>query len=54
MSDFDLFSPKIYLFSNSGLVRRQKHVIMGNMEGLVTLVFFKIENNNLVCWGILM
>ena len=27
---------------------------MGNLEGLVTLVFFKIESKNLVCWGILM
>ena len=30
------------------------YVIMGNMEGLVTLVFFKIESKNLVSWGILM
>ena len=27
---------------------------MGNMEGLVTSVFFKIESNNLVSCGILM
>ena len=27
---------------------------MGNMEGLVTLVFLKIESKNLVSWGILM
>ena len=27
---------------------------MGNMEGLVTLVFFKIESKNLASWGILM
>ena len=27
---------------------------MGNMEGLVTLVFFKIESKNFVSWGILM
>ena len=27
---------------------------MGNMEGLVTLVFFKIESTNLASWGILM
>ena len=27
---------------------------MGNMEGLVTLVFFKIKGSNLACWGILM
>ena len=26
---------------------------MGNMEGIVTLVFFKIESKNLVSWGIL-
>ena len=29
-------------------------VIMGNMEGLVTLLFFKIESSNLASWGILM
>ena len=27
---------------------------MGNMEGLVTLLFFKIKNSNLASWGILM
>ena len=27
---------------------------MRNMEGLVTLVFFKIESTNLASWGILM
>ena len=27
---------------------------MGNMEGLVTLVFFKIKSSNLASWGILM
>ena len=27
---------------------------MGNMEDLVTLVFFKIKSKNLVSWGILM
>ena len=27
---------------------------MGNMEGLVTLLFFKMESKNLVSWGILM
>ena len=29
-------------------------VIMGNMEGLVALVFFKIKSSNLASWGILM
>ena len=29
-------------------------VIMGNMEGLVTLLFFKIKSLNLASWGILM
>ena len=27
---------------------------MGNMEGLVTLLFIKIESKNLVSWGIFM
>ena len=27
---------------------------MGNIEGLVTLVFFKIKSTNLADWGILM
>ena len=27
---------------------------MGNMEALVTLVFFKIKSSNLASWGILM
>ena len=27
---------------------------MGNMEGFVTLVFFKIKSSNLASWGILM
>ena len=27
---------------------------MGNMEGLVTLVFLKIESTNLANWGIVM
>ena len=29
-------------------------VIMGNIEGLVTLLFFKIKSTNLASWGILM
>ena len=29
-------------------------VIMGNMEGFVTLLFFKIKSSNLASWGILM
>ena len=27
---------------------------MGNMEGLIILVFFRIDSKNLVSWGILM
>ena len=27
---------------------------MGNMEAIVTLVFFKIESSNLESWGIMM
>ena len=44
------FLQKCYLFSNSRLVCRHNDVIMGNMEGLVTLVFFKIESKNLISW----
>ena len=54
MGYFDLFSQKCYLFSNSRLVWRHNDVIMGNMEGLVTLLFFKIKSTNLAGWGILM
>ena len=50
MGYFDLFFQKCYLFSNSELY----DIIMGNMEGLVTLVFFKIKSTNLASWGILM
>ena len=38
MAYFDLFS----------------YVIMGNMKGLVTLVYLKIKSTNLASWGILM
>ena len=31
-----------------------KITLMENMEGLITLVFFKIESTNLASWGILM
>ena len=45
---FDLFSSKmVFIF-------KFKACIMGNMGGLVTLVFFKIESKHLVSWGILM
>ena len=50
MGYFYLFFQKCYLFSNSDLYG----VIMGNIEGLVTLVFFKIISTNLASWGILM
>ena len=36
------------------LVWCHNDVIMRNMEGLVTLVFFKIKSTNLASWGILM
>ena len=38
----------------SRLVRRHNDVIMGNMEGLVTLLFFMIKSSNLANCGILM
>ena len=54
MGYFDLFFQKCYLFSNSRLVWRYNDVIMGNLVGLVTLLFFKIKSTNLASWGILM
>ena len=54
MGYFDLFCQKFYLFSNSRLAGRHNDVIMGNMKGLVTLLFFKIKSTNLASWGILM
>ena len=54
MGYFDLFSSKILLVFKFKACRRHNDVIMGNMEFLVTLVFFKIESKYLVSWGILM
>ena len=54
MGYFDLFCQKCHLFSNSLLVRRHNDVIMENIKGLVTLLFFKIKSTNLASWGILM
>ena len=50
MGYFDLFFKNGIRFQIQGLY----DVIMGNMEGLVTLAFFKIESKNLISWGILM
>ena len=51
MGYFDLFFFKnVIYFQIQGLY----DVIMGNMEGLVTLIFFKIKSANLENWGILM
>ena len=49
MGYFDLFCQKCY-FQVQGLY----DVIMGNIKGLVTLLFFKIISTNLASWGILM
>ena len=54
MGYFDLFCQNCYLFSNSRLLCRHNDVIMGNIKGLVTLLFFKIKSTNLASWGILM
>ena len=54
MGYFDPFCEKCYLFSNSMLVLHHNDVIMGNIKGLVTLLFFKIKSKNLATWGILM
>ena len=45
MDYFDLFSSKM-LFVFKFKVSCHNDVIMGNMKGLVTLVFFKIESKN--------
>ena len=47
MGYFDLFCQKCNLFPNSRLVRRHNDVIMGNIKGLVSLIFFKIKSTNL-------
>ena len=52
MGYFELFCQKCYLFSNSRLVLRHNDDILGNMKGLVTLLFFKIKNTNLATWSI--
>ena len=36
------------------IVSRHNDVVMGNMKGLVTWLFLKINGTNLVSWGILM
>ena len=47
MGYFDLFFFKNVIdFQIQGL----HDVIMGNMEGFVTLVFFKIKSTNLAAW----
>ena len=45
---------KWHEFSNSGLLSRCYDVIIGNMEGFVTLLFIKVEGQNLADWGTLM
>ena len=48
------FFQKGHYFSNSGLLPCHNDVIMGTMEGFVSLLFFKVERQNFVNWGILM
>ena len=54
MGYFDLFSSKMLFIFKFKAYRCHNDVIIGNMEGLVTLIFFKIESTNLEGWGILM
>ena len=54
MGYFDLFFFKNVIYFQIQALWRHNDVIMGNMEGLVTSVFFKIKSTNLASWGILM
>ena len=58
MGYFDVLSSKMALVfkfrASMTSLWRHYDVIIGNMEGLVTLSFFEVERQNLVSWGILM
>ena len=51
---FNVPSSKMALISYSGLLCCHYDVIIGNMKGFVTLLFIKVEGQNLADWGILM
>ena len=53
LDNFDLFVSKMLYIFKIKVCMTSYDVIMGNMEALVTLVFFKIKSSNLASWGIL-
>ena len=54
MGYFDVPSSKMALIFKFRASRRHYDVIIGNMECFVTLLFIKVEGQNLADWGILM
>ena len=40
------------LILNSGILWRHYYVIIGNMEGFITLLSVKVEGQNFTDWGI--
>ena len=50
---FDVLSSKMALIFKFRFLSRHYDVIIGNMEGFVTLLFIKVEGQNLADWGIL-
>ena len=51
MGYLDPFSSKMLFIFKFKACIRHNDIIMGNMEGLVTLVFFKKKRTNLASWG---
>ena len=51
---FDVLSSKMTLVFKFRASTHHYDVKIGNMEGFVTLLFFKAEGQNLVSWSILM
>ena len=54
MGYFDVLSSRMALVFKFRASMTYYDVIIGNMEGLVTLLFFTAERQNLVSWGIWM
>ena len=54
MGYFDVLSSKMALIYKFRASTRHYDVMIGNMEGFVTLLFIKVERQNLADCGILM
>ena len=54
MGYFDVLSSKMALIFKFRASTSHYDVIIGNMEGFVTLLFIKVERQNLADWRILM